>query len=394
MVEIGAEAPPRGFPPEEFAGRMARAQIMMAAEGLDALLLTTEPEVRYATGFLTQFWQSPTRPWFVLLPADGDPIAVVPTIGAEAMARTWVRDIRSWASPNPADEGIGLLAEAIRERAGLAPRIGLPSGPETHLRLPLDDFARLKAALPEAVWCGDGAIMRRLRQVKSAAEIAKVAHVCALVSGVFEALPTFVSAGMDERAIFRRFKIACLEAGADDVPYLVGGTGEGGVGDIISPPSGRVAGRGDVLMLDTGAVFDGYFCDFDRNVAFGAAGAATRDAYRVAWEATEAGFEAARPGNTAADIHRAMQTVIAKAGAGEGDVGRMGHGLGMQLTEWPSNAAWDETEIVPGMVLTLEPGLSIAPGRVMVHEENLVIRADGPHYLTRRAPAEIPVIEG
>lgn len=389
--------PPRGFPPEEFAGRLARARVMMAAAGLDGLLLTTEPEFRYFSGFLTQFWQSPTRPWFLLLPADeGAPVAVIPSIGADAMRRGWIGDIRCWSSPNPADEGLSLLAEAIRERVGPAARLGLPSGAETHLRLPLDDLARLKRALPDVSWTGDADIMRRLRMVKSEAEVAKTAHICALVSDVFERLPTLIRPGMSEREIFRRFKIACLRVGADDVPYLVGGSGAGGVGDIISPPGDRRVGAGDVLMLDTGAVFDGYFCDFDRNYSFGAPDDTVRNAYRIAHDATAAGFDAARPGARACDVFHAMNGLISAAlgdaGGAGGGVGRMGHGLGMQLTEWPSNAAWDETEIVPGMVLTLEPGLTIAPGRVMVHEENIVIRADGAHYLTRRAPPEIPVI--
>lgn len=384
---------PRGFQPEEFEARTARAQAAMAAAGLDALLLTTEPELRYFTGFLTQFWQSPTRPWFLLLPASGKPVAVIPTIGAACMRRTWLDDIRTWSSPNPDDEGVSLLAQTLQEVAGKGARIGLAEGPETHLRMPLADFRRLRSLLPGIETADASAILRDLRMVKSEAEIAKIAHICGLVSGVFEDLPELLSQGMSELEIFRRFKIACLERGADDVAYLVGGAGPGGYGDIISPPTGRPTEAGDVLILDTGAVFDGYFCDFDRNYAFGRASEEVRSAYRLLHEATGAGFEAARPGATCAEVYQAMQEVLTAGGAPEGnDVGRMGHGLGMQLTEWPSNRPGDETELRPGMVLTLEPGMSFAPGKVMVHEENLVVRENGPAYLTRRAPGEIPVI--
>ena len=72
----------------------------------------------------------------------------------------------------------------------------------------------------------------------------------------------------------------------------------------------------------------------------------------------------------------------------------MGHGLGMQLTEWPSNMPGDHTELRPGMVLTLEPGMTFAPGRMMVHEENVVIGEDGPAWLTRRAPPSLPIVGG
>ena len=67
------DAPERGFPEAEFAARTAKAQARMAKEGLAGLLLMTEPEVRYFTGFQTLFWQSPTRPWFLFLPAAASP---------------------------------------------------------------------------------------------------------------------------------------------------------------------------------------------------------------------------------------------------------------------------------------------------------------------------------
>ncbi len=78
-------APSRGFPVSEFEARTKAAQALMAEHDLSALLLTTEPEIRYYTGFLTRFWESPTRPWFLVLPANGAPMAVVPSTGAALM---------------------------------------------------------------------------------------------------------------------------------------------------------------------------------------------------------------------------------------------------------------------------------------------------------------------
>ena len=147
-------------------------------------------------------------------------------------------------------------------------------------------------------------------------------------------------------------------------------------------------------MLDTGAMFDGYFCDFDRNFAFGHVPAETAKAYAVLLDATEAGLQATRPGSTCADIYRAMQRVLETDYPGGSGVGRMGHGLGMQLTEWPSITPKDETVLQPGMVLTLEPSVDLDAGRMIVHEENLVVTADGPVLLTRPAPKSMPVIPG
>ena len=83
-------SPPRGFHVGEFRQRTSAAQALMVEQGLAAMLLTTEPEIRYYTGFLTRFWESPTRPWFVILPVSGDPIAVIPSIGAHLMGQSWI----------------------------------------------------------------------------------------------------------------------------------------------------------------------------------------------------------------------------------------------------------------------------------------------------------------
>jgi Xaa-Pro dipeptidase len=385
-------APPRGFARAEYEGRTVRAQRGMAAAGLDGLLLTTEAEVRYFSGFHTQFWESPTRPWFLVVPRDAAPIAVIPEIGAAGMAQTWIEDIRTWAAPNPADDGVSLLAAALQEVAGATGRIGVPMGHETHLRMPIADFGRLRDRLP-GVELGDAApLVRDLRAVKSEAEIAKIRHVCRLTSDAFEGLPRAVAAGQSEREICRTLRLGLLARGADHSPYLIGAAGPGGYDNIVMGPTDRIVDVGDVLIIDTGTTFDGYFCDFDRNFAFGAPDDAVRRAYAAAYAATDAGFAAARPGNTAADLFAAMWPVLEAAGALGNDVGRLGHGLGMQLTEGHSNMPGDHTVLRPGMVLTLEPGMMFAPGKLMVHEENIVIREDGAEWLTRRAAPEMPVI--
>ncbi|MEQ8586141.1 MAG: Xaa-Pro peptidase family protein [Thalassobaculaceae bacterium] len=392
---MSQQPPTRGFPPAEFEARLDRAQRLMAAQGLDALLLTTEPDIRWFTGFLTQFWLSPTRPWFLVVPATGKPVAVIPSIGLDAMSRTWIDDIRVWPSPRPADDGLSLLTEALQDKAGAGGAIGLPTGPETHVRMPLADLERVRAALPGCRWCDATGVMRALRQVKSAAEIAKIGEACRVACDAFDRMPEIAHGGMSEIEVFRAFKIACLQAGADDVDYLVGGAGPGGYGDIISPPSERPLQGGDVLILDVGLVVDGYYCDFDRNFSVGPPSEAVRRSYELVWQATEAGLAAAVPGTACAELFRVMDAVLGPHAdpTAAGEVGRYGHGLGMVLTEFPSIASWDETVLESGMVLTLEPGLATAPGRMMVHEENVAITEDGARLLTRRAPKEIPVLE-
>ncbi|THH38038.1 aminopeptidase P family protein [Aliishimia ponticola] len=376
------------FPPKEYRARLHRAQQAMAGHDLTALLLTTEPEVRYFTGFLTRFWESPTRPWFVVVPSAGDPIAVIPSIGVHLMQQSWFSDIRCWSAPDYADDGVSLLADTLRGAVPKGARIGLPSGMESHLRMPLDDWARLQAALPDRVFTGDGAILRHLRMVKSEAEIARIRTTCAIADRAFARVPEIAATGVALSEVFRRFQMLCLEEGADWVSYLAGAADQGGYADVISPASDAPLVAGDVLMLDTGAVKDGYFCDFDRNYSVGPATAEVRSAYACALEACDAGFAAARPGARAADLYHAMAQVIGDANG----AGRLGHGLGMQLTEWPSLIPADQTELTPGMVLTLEPSAPLPGGRMIVHEENIVITQIGAAYLSAPAPRQIPIL--
>ena len=379
----------RGFPEAEFQARTARAQALMAKAGLSALLLTCEADLRYFSGYLTRFWESPTRPWFLIVPATGDPIAVIPSIGAALMAQTWVTDIRTWRAPDLVDDGIGLLADTLREVCGTGAEVGLPMGLESHVRMPMADYARLgrHMALRD-----DAGILCTLRSVKSAAEIAKIRTACEIAARAFARVPEIAREGVPLDQVFRLFQMLCLDEGADWVPYLAGASEPGGYGDVISPATPRPLTSGDVLMLDTGLVHDGYFCDYDRNFAIGTPTQAVRDAHTRLIEATDAAAAIARPGTTAADLFHAMDRIVTH-GAGGSDAGRLGHGLGMQLTEGLSLIPADHTPLTEGMVITLEPGIEVSPGRMLVHEENIVIRDSGPEFLSPRAGPEIPVIE-
>ena len=381
---------PRGFPETEYSERLTNIQSRMAEHDLSALLLTTEPEVRYLTGFLTRFWESPTRPWFLMVPASGKPIAVIPEIGAHLMRQTWIDDIRTWVSPDYTDDGVSLLADTLAEVAPKRGKIGVPSGPETHLRMPLQDWTTLRDRLPDRVFGDDAAILRSARMVKSKAEIAKIRWTCGIAEAAFARVNDIAGAGIPLSTVFRSFQSLLLDEGADWVPYLAGAAAPGGYGDVISPATNAPLEEGCVLMLDTGAVWDGYFCDFDRNFSIGAPSDEVQSAHARLIDATHAGFEAARPGATPAEVYAAMNLIL--TGGDTAVKGRLGHGLGMQLTEPPSLIPADHTPLVPGMVLTLEPVVEAQTG-IMVHEENIVVTEDGADWLTMPVGHAIPQVD-
>ena len=379
----------RGFERAEFEARMTRAQSEMTARSLDAIVVTAPPNWRYFAGFATQFWESPTRPWFLILPRSGAPIAVIPTIGEPGMTKTWVKDIRTWPAPQPDDDGVSLMAQVLADCPRTFGRIGWEMGRESIIRMPIADFDRIRSACSGIEFADASPLIWRLRMVKSPAEITKIERACRIGSDAYAALPDQLSPGMNEHEIARTFRAELTRQGADAIPFMAVTAGAHGYDQIIVGPNDRDLAPGDVLFIDLGATCDGYFCDFDRNFACGDIDDETRGAQDLVWRATEAGIAAARPGATSADLAAAMVSVMADAGATGGNVGRLGHGLGLQLTEPPSNMTGDETVLEPGMVMTIEPGMDYGDGKMLVHEENVVITEDGCHLLTTRAPREM-----
>ena len=85
----------RGFSTTEFEERLTRARLLMQEKKFEMLLITSPHNFRYFTGFDSYFWESPTRPWFLLLSLNQDPIAIVPSIGKTALQKTWIKNVKT-----------------------------------------------------------------------------------------------------------------------------------------------------------------------------------------------------------------------------------------------------------------------------------------------------------
>jgi len=382
----------RGFSTPEFEERLIKAQDVMKQYKLDGLLLTTPQNIRYFTGYDSQFWESPTRPWFVVVPASGKPIGIVPEIGESEFKKTWLEDIKTWPSPRPEDEGISILKSTIDDLKKTYGQIGAEFGKEMAIRMPVRDLFKLKEIVKTNIVDGSDAIWE-MRMIKTNAEVERIKHICSIASDAYYDLPSKLNIGDTEREAVNKLKIDIINRGADNVPFMPGISGKGGVSQIVCGPSDRIIENGDILFIDTGSTFDGYFCDFDRNFAFGSTTSEVEKVYEILWHATEAGINAAKPGASTFDIFNAMNKIISDGNTVGNNVGRLGHGLGLQLTEPPSHRPGDNTIIKENMVLTIEPGMEYANGKMIVHEENVIIRKDGAELITKRAPKEIPIIK-
>ncbi len=391
--------PKRGFELREYVDRVKKVQKILLDKGLEAMVISSEADVRYFTGFMTQFWQSPTRPWFIIILPQGSPIAVIPSIGVPLMESCYVDKIHSWSSPQKDDDGIGLLLKVLQENfCYKRAKIGLLMGRETSFRAPLNDIIRLIAPEANLDIFDITADVQHIRMIKSTAEIQKLKFVCGLVSEIFKDLPSWQLKDIPLSELFRMFKINALKVGVDDVSYLVGAAGSDGYFDIIAPPTDRKLREGDVFMLDTGCVWDGYFSDFDRNFALGHASDEAFEAHEKLIDATNAALESIKPGFTRSkDLFRKMNEILYPnknlSELNLDEVGRFGHGLGIQLTEPPSHTDWDETVILPGMVLTIEPSITYGKKNyLMVAEENIVVNEKGFEYLSQPHGRELKII--
>ena len=384
--------PQRGFSEQEFEMRLLKAQKIMNAYKLDGILITTPQNIRYFTGYDSQFWESPTRPWFVVVPLLGKPIAIVPEIGESEFKRTWLDEIKTWPSPRPDDEGISLVKSTLENLKKIHGQVGAEFGKEMAIRMPVKDLLKLKEVVSTNIVDGSDAIWD-MRMIKTDAEIERIKFICTIASDAYNDLPSKLLLGDTEREAVNKLKIDMINRGADNVPFMPGISGRGGVSQIVCGPSDRKLNDGDILFIDTGSTYDGYFCDFDRNFAFGSVSSDVEKVYEVLWQATEAGIKAAVPGATTIDVFNSMNKIIEAGGAIGNNVGRLGHGLGLQLTEPPSHRPEDKTVIQENMVLTIEPGMEYAQGKMIVHEENIIIHKDGAELITKRAAREIPVIK-
>jgi len=384
----------RGDSKQEVQSRILRAQGAMREAGLDALLLTTEANVRYFSGYHSPFWQSPTRPWFLVVAVNGSVTAVVPTIGDDGFRRSHVDRVFTWPSPRPEDEGVSLLQQVLADMVPRHGRVGAELGDHMVLRMPATDFQRVQANLSSVgVSVVDGGdVIKRLRLIKSPNEIAKVEATCQAMSAAHERLPAVLSPGMTELAACRAVKRLFLEAGADDTPYVICRSGSVSYSDIIGHPTERVLEEGDMLIVDSGCQIDGYFCDFNRNFVFGPSDAEVIEVHTRLQEAMEAGLRAIRPGARFNDIYAAMASSLGIE-ADEG-VGRMGHSVGLQLTEWPSIHPGEATPLEEGMVLSVEPSMALpsGAGRFVVIEEVIAVTDSGYRLLSKRAASTIPEV--
>lgn len=334
--------------------------------GLESFLVTSLPNVRYLTGFTGSSGALLAAPSDVRLLTDGRYLEQAHReAGGHGEPRVDV------AVSTPAD-GVGRLTGSGVARLGF----------ETTLSY--RDYTTLAdAASGRIELVGVTGLVERLRAVKDGEEIRSLERAAELTDGGFTAVLERLQPGVSEAAVALELEIAMRRAGADDVAFepIVA------FGENASEPHHRPGPRelrhGDVVKLDFGALMGGYHADMTRTVSLGPPPEELRRVHALVASAQGAASEAIHAGMTLGTLDAAARDPIEEAGYGDGYTHPLGHGVGLEIHEWPILRRGSDEVLPAGAVVTLEPGVYL-PGTGGVRIEDMVlVGTDGPRSLTR-----------
>jgi len=273
---------------------------------------------------------------------------------------------------------------SIFHELGLADaKVGVELGLEQRMGMPLADFLALQDALPGVEWVDAADLLWRLRLIKSQAEIECMRKACSAVMHAFSTVFPKLTPGLTQEQVVHMLQAAVCEAGAEP----------GFIIPVFDPetfdaqtrlPSSKPIEKGDVIWVDMGAVYHGYWCDFCRAVSLGRPSDETLRVQETVHRVTMKGVEAVRPGVTFSQVVQACAAEAERQGLDLNFIvgaGRVGHGIGLHLAEPPSVTLNNTTVLEPGMTFALEPG-TIGPSGTFVIEQNMAVTEDGVDLLS------------
>jgi len=249
-------------------------------------------------------------------------------------------------------------------------------------------MTELRAALRgKVLWKGLEDPVGWERAVKLPQEIALIKRAVSIAQKAFqETLREALSGRSTEKKVASLLKVRMLQLGAEDFPFpVIVASGRRSSMVHTMPTAKRVAG---LTLVDWGSVYEGYCCDITRTVALGRVPAKLKEIHALVMEAREAALQAISPGTTAGAVDEAARQVIERAGYGNYFNHGLGHGVGMEVHEWPVIGRGRTESLVPGMVFTVEPGIYL-PGTGGVRVEDMVVTTDDGYRLLTTLPQEL-----
>lgn len=353
--------------------RLALLQEQILSHGLDGLALMPGPNMLYLCDIHAHVSE---RPIVLFLPVDDDAAIIIPTLEAAKARQAGIPEERIFAWSD--EEGYtGAFQRACAHLELSDYLLGVEA---LHMRVL--EMEMLRRYAPGLTTAHAEPIMAALRMVKDEAELAAMKAAVVVAETAIDKLIPRIKIGQTEKQIAGLLLQELLAAGAEKPAFEA--IVSAGPNSAIphATPTDRPIQAGDLLVIDWGAIVDGYPSDITRTFAVGEIGREMTRIYDVVKRANEQGKAAVRPGTSAQEVDRAARRVIIDAGYGDHFIHRTGHGLGIEVHEEPGIVEGNTQLLAAGNVFTVEPGIYLAGRGGVRIEDNVVVTTDGHRSLT------------
>lgn len=368
-----------------FISRQKKLVSALQQSGMEALAINPGPSLVYLTGLHFHLMERPVVAIFV--PGQA-PALVLPELEA-GKASSVPFDIQTF----PYDEDPANWPPAFKRAAEAVGLDGKAAGVEP-TRLRFLELRLLEGAAPRARFTSAETSLGMLRMIKDEQEIQAMQKAVEIAQKALQNTLHVIQPGVTEREVAAELTLQLLKAGSDSLlpfaPIVCAGPNSANPHAV---PGDRPMQVGDLLVIDWGATYNGYFSDLTRTFAIGRVDAEMEKIVDIVHQANRAGLAAVRPGRPASEVDAAARQVIEAAGYGEYFIHRTGHGLGLEEHEAPYMRAGNEMLLEPGMTFTIEPGIYL-PGRNGVRiEDDVVVTGQGGRSLSE-LPRELVTLGG
>ncbi len=330
--------------------RIAGLQRQMDVRGIDAAILTDEANVTYFAGYITEhFFLTRSRTLALIVPAAGEPLAIALSSHVRDISeQTGLRAIGYDSLRHAPIAQIGAALDDLGAR-----HVGLELGLEQRINMTARDLDRLRrhehaefTDISDMVWT--------LRAVKSPAELSMIERACRIAEQAWARCLPRVRAGDTERDLAAHLAAEIALLGGR-VAFLIVTSGIGDFYRSNGAPRDRVLRDGDFVFVDIGVRHNGYHADFNRTFVLGRPSAEQATMQALVKEVSEGAARHLVPGVTAAEVYARVLDDCRAAGLAIRPPGRIGHGVGLGVTEPPHISAEDAMVLAEGVVTTIEP---------------------------------------
>lgn len=214
--------------------------------------------------------------------------------------------------------------------------------------------------------------INKLRSVKDEEELEYIRKAQEIAESAFEDILSFIKEGVTEREIALELDRLMLEKGAEGISFDTIALAGENTSMPHGVPSDKKVEKGEFVLMDFGAVYNGYHSDMTRTVCVGEPDAEMTEIYNIVLTAQEKAIAAAKAGITGAELDAVARRHICDAGYGEYFGHSLGHGVGLEIHEQPNAAPRYDKKLEKGAIVTIEPGVYIA-GKFGVRIEDFVI---------------------